>query len=348
MNILMVGPSRKANGGMTTVVNNYFNSSLAKIDKIIYVATMKNTNVFLKTLMTFIAYIKVMFFLIFNHIDIVHVHMSHRGSFYRKSIIVLMAKLFKTKVIIHLHGSRFDVFYENETNDSQKKYIKKIFNMTDCVIVLSEEWREIINKWVDTKIQVLYNAIEIPESNNYNKNSKYITLLGRLNERKGVYDLLEVIADVKKHRKDIKFILAGDGDLEKLRRKIYEKGLDDDSVQVLGWIDNKRKYEILKETIIYVLPSYHEGMPMSILEAMSYGIPVISTYIGGIPRVVKNEFNGNLINPGDTANLYKFIVELLDDEQKRVSYSKHAYMNIKSNFGIETHIKRLRELYMNL
>lgn len=350
MNILMIGPTRNGNGGMATVVNNYFDSNLNENNKLKFIASTIDGNIISRLIVNAIAFIRVFFYLIINRkIDIVHVHMSHRGSFYRKALYVKLSKILGKKTIIHLHGSQFDKFYENELNKNKKKYIEKVFNSADKVIVLSEEWQEKILSWFKCDVEVLHNAVFIPEKINYNNNSKNITLLGRLNERKGTYDLIDVIEKLKAELKkdEYKFILAGDGDLDKLKKVINEKKIED-IVEILGWIDTKKRDEVLKNTLIYVLPSYNEGMPMSVLEAMSYGIPTISTYVGGIPKIIDNDINGLLIEPGDKEALYKNIKYLIENNKKRSEISKKAYLTINKKFSIDSNVKKLENIYLSL
>lgn len=344
LNILMVGPSRNANGGMTTVVNNYFDSSLVDKVNLKYIATTKDGNIFIRVAYNFIAYIKVFFYLLIKKVDIVHIHMASRGSFYRKSLIVKFSKFLEKKTIIHLHGASFAKFYEDESNDSQKKYICNIFSIADQIIVLSVEWKNKILSWFDCNIEVLENGVFVPTKNYYSNSSKNIVLLGRLNERKGTYDLLSIVNEVVEKFNDVKFILAGDGDLNRLNNKINQLGINK-YVEVLGWINKEKREEILKDALIYVLPSYNEGMPMSVIEAISYGIPSISTWVGGIPQLIDNNESGFLIQPGDTEDLKDKIVTLLDNAPLRESMSKKGYQKIDKRFNLENQINQLVNIY---
>lgn len=347
MKILMVGPSREANGGMATVVNNYFNSKLTEKVELKFISTTRDGSIIIRLLYNFVAFLKILLTMISDRkIDIVHIHMSHRGSFYRKAIYIKLSKMFSKKVIIHLHSSQFDKFYENELKDNGKKYVEKIFNSADKVVVLSEEWKEKILSWFNCNIKVLHNSVFVPKSNNYNNESTYITLLGRLNERKGTYDIIQAIENLSKKTNidKYKFVLAGDGDLEKLNRNIKEKNIGK-HIEVLGWINTQQRDEVLKKTIIYVLPSYNEGMPMSVLEAMSYGIPTISTYVGGIPKIIDNNENGILIHAGDIKALEDSIIFLIENSDVRERISKNAYESINRKFSIDNNINELLEIY---
>lgn len=347
INILMVGPERKAKGGVATVVNNYYDSSLIKKVRLKYISTAIDGKKIYKLLYGSFSYLKILYTLIFKRVDILHIHMASRNSFNRKSVIVNMAKMFNKKVIIHLHGAEFDKFYNNECTEMQKKKVNKIFNKADIIIALSEQWKEKISNYCDTQVEVIYNSVVVPKENMYSNNSQNITLLGRLEKRKGIFDLLDIVKDVVEEKPEINFLLGGDGSLEKIRDIISQNNIANNA-KLLGWVDAGKKDNVLKQTLIYVLPSYDEGMPMSLLEAMSYGIPVIATDVGGIPRVIENNVNGFLIKPGDKEDLKKCILKLIKNDEIRENISKKGYNTIKQTFSIEAHVEKLIFIYEGL
>ncbi len=347
MKILMIGPSRNVKGGMSTVVNNYFKSTLVKRIQLKYIDTTTDGSIVLNLIYAFIAYIRILIWLVFRETDIVHIHMASRGSFYRKSIIVKLCKKFNKKIIIHLHGAEFKIFYENECSEKGKKYVKEIFEQVDKVIVLSIEWENKFKKWFNCNLEVINNSIFVPEKNLYNANSNNIVMLGRLGKRKGTYDLLKVVKSIIKESNEIRFILAGDGKLLEVKQEIKKLNIGS-YVKVLGWIDNKQRDQLLRSAIIYVLPSYNEGMPMSVLEAMSYGIPTISTNVGGIPRIIDSGINGYLINPGNTDELASKIKLLIKNKLLRNKMSENNYVKVKCKFSMELHVEKLLNVYNNL
>ncbi len=115
-------------------------------------------------------------------------------------------------------------------------------------------------------------------------------------QKKGVYDIIEAAKRIE--NPNVVINLYGDGELEIFEKLIQENNLQD-KVKIKGWISGEQKNKAIKESDIYILPSYNEGLPMSILEAMACGLPVISTPIGGIAEAVKDGVNGYLIQPGD-------------------------------------------------
>lgn len=142
----------------------------------------------------------------------------------------------------------------------------------------------------------------------------------------------------------MKFYLCGDGDIEGINNEIDKLNISKWIAHV-GWIDSNEKQEIYKNIAINVLPSYNEGLPMSILETMAYGIPSITTNIASIPEVVVDGVNGFLINPGDIDALSDKLKILLNDSVLCNGMGEQAYNLITENFGLSTHIFHLKQMY---
>ena len=134
-----------------------------------------------------------------------------------------------------------------------------------------------------------------------------------MTETKGIFDLLETIYEHKEEWWNrIVLHIGGNGKTEKLVQKINEFGISD-LVKYEGWVDGEKKSLLLSNADAFILPSYVEGVPISILEAMSYGIPTISTFVGGIPEIISDGKNGKLIKSGDKVSIYESINYLLNN-----------------------------------
>ncbi len=204
-------------------------------------------------------------------------------------------------MLYHIHGGGFHVFYEN-SNAFVKKQIRYFINNVDCLICLSVQWKTFFTENFNPKrIEIIANIIDYPVVYKSIPKEKELVFLflGYIHKQKGIFDLLELIADNKeKYSGKIKIVIGGNGEVEKLRRLITENQLSP-IVEFVGWVTKDEKANWLKKTDVYILPSYYEGLPISILEAMSYGHPIISTNVGGIPEIVKTNKNGILITPGN-------------------------------------------------
>lgn len=342
-NVLMLGPARNVKGGMTSVVDNYYNYGLDQKVNLKYIETINDKNKFSKLIKTFIGYFK--FKENIKKYDIVHIHMASRRSTFRKAIYIRKAKKLGKKVIIHIHGAEYKVFYNNECNDKQKKYIKDTLNLSDKVIVLSEEWKDYFKSIVDEeKIEVIYNSILIPNDFEKNTDTQNILFLGRFGKRKGIYDLVDVVEKICKVYPKVKLFAGGDGEVEQVKKIIKDKHLEN-NISILGWVTGEEKEKYLRECSYYVLPSYNEGMPMSLIEGMAYKNVVISTKVGGIPKVIDDNVNGFLIEPGDREDLYNKLFRLLKKKNLRKSFSENARKTVEEKFDIEKEIQKLINLY---
>lgn len=340
--VLMIGPARSVKGGMTTVVDNYYNYGLDKLVDLKYIETCNDSNKISK----FIKEKKGMreFRKEIDNYDVVHIHMASRRSTFRKGKYIRLAKSKNKKVILHIHGAEYKVFY-NECNEKQKEYVRETLELCDKIIVLSEEWKEYFKDLVDeSKLVVIYNSIVIPEDFEKNLDTNKLLFLGRIGHRKGIYDLLEVMEKLVKEFPYLKLYVGGDGEIEKLKQLISEKHLEN-NVEYVGWISGEQKEKLLKECSFYILPSYNEGMPMSLLEGMAYKNVVISTNVGGIPKVIENNKNGIIIEPGDIDEMQNILCELLKNKNERIGLSDVARETVERKFNIENVIEELLNLY---
>ena len=343
--VLMLGPARTVKGGMTSVVNNYFKCGLDKKVELKYIETINDKNKLLK----FIKEIKgkIQFLVNIKRFDIVHIHMASRRSTFRKGKYAEIAKKYNKKVILHIHGAEYKVFLE-ECNQKKKEKVLNILKLADKIIVLSEEWKEYFSNLVNPeKIIVIYNAILIPQDFNKDLETQKLLFLGRFGKRKGIFDLLEVFTKLIVKYPNIELYAGGDGEIQKVEQIIKNNNIEK-NVHLLGWVQGEEKEKLLKNCSFFVLPSYNEGMPMSLIEGMAYKNVCISTNVGGIPKVINNNVNGILIKPGDRKALYNSLDILLKEENLRKKFSSNARRTVEEKFDIEKNIEVLIELYQNL
>lgn len=344
MKVLMIGAGRDVRGGVSSVVNSYYDAGLDKLCDLTYLPTMEDGSKLKKLLVAVRA--RVRFEKLIKEADILHVHMSSDNSFYRKAVFIRKACKEKKKIIIHMHGSTFDSFYKKRCNKKQKKEVRDIFAMADQVIALSEDWKEFLGKYIceADKIQAIYNAVKIPEPYEKDYSNRKMLFLGRLGQRKGTYDLIEVLPAIFRKFPDAHMYFGGDGEQERAEALCREKGISD-HVTFLGWIRDVEKEKYLKECSIYVLPTYHEGMPMSVLEAMSYGMAVVSTYVGGIPHLITDGENGMLCEAGNVGLLKKKLIEALGSVEMCERMGRRASKTIKERFDAEQNVKEILTIY---
>lgn len=260
---------------------------------------------YLKALVIFIWWM-----LFHREIKIVHVHGASNASFWRKRIIINIAKFFGKKVVLHCHGAMFQVFYKQHP-----EAVRRTIEKCDCIIALSEYWQQWFTSTFNCrKVVVIKNVIKKPLIKKVPHDKFTLLFLGILGQRKGIFDLLDVIASHKQEFAD-KFMLylGGNGEVEKVKSIIAQRRISD-IVNYEGWVSGDKKSALLNAADAYILPSYYEGLPISILEAESYSLPIISTKVGGIPEIVNDGENGFLFEPGDKQAMYDAIVKLMQDK----------------------------------
>lgn len=343
MKVLMLGPGRKVKGGISSVVNNYYEAGIDKLVNLKYLSTMLDGSIVLKLFTAFAAYVK--FFFTIHKYDLIHVHMASRASFYRKSGFIHISKKLNKKIVIHMHGGGFEKFYKSECSKKKQAYIQKTLNHADRIIVLSKSWEKFFKEIVKEsgKLLVFYNTVPVNQVEK-NYNNVELLFLGSICKEKGIYDVLEVLPDIIKKYQTVKFYIGGDGEKDKLTTTIQQMKLQD-NVKYLGWITGKEKERYLQHSTIYLLPSYFEGLPISLLEAMSFKCAVIATNVGGIPEVINHKDNGLLFFPGDKVKLKEYLLMLVENSELRKSIAEAGYINVYSKYNSDQAINTLKNLY---
>ena len=265
--------------------------------------------------------------LLFNrNYEIVHIHTASYNSFKRSTYFVTLAKWFKKKVVLHIHGGGFKEYYK-----TNPKWIKKELLRADYVIALTDTWRQYYQDELGIPhVATVNNIISNPKIETVEHDGRlHLLFLGFIVEAKGIFDLTEVIEE-NKNEWDGKLLLhvGGSHEVERLQRFIKDNGLEN-LIQYEGWVSGDKKTHLLNLMDAYILPSYTEGLPISILEALSYGNPVITTPVGGIPEVV-NEKNGYLFTPGDRQAIYEIINGIIENPEEMRVKAKNA--NICNTF----------------
>jgi len=345
LKVVMFGPCLSEKGGMGTVQKHIVRSVTQDI-KIKHIATWtgsKNTTIiFFKGLLLFI------YKLFRNQVDLIHIHVSERGSFLRKSIIAVLAFIFSKPVIMHTHGCEFHVFHDS-LSPPLKYLLNRVLQSCACVIVLSESWKEVYEEKCGlspNKVLVRYNPVVTPASIPSKAVSDKIVflILGKVNERKGVFDLLQALAKLPAEtRENVELIVAGSGEVDKAVALTEELNIES-LVRFTGWVNHQVRDELLAETDVFVLPSYNEGLPMALLEAMAWKIPVITTPVGGIPEVIEHGQTGLLVEPGDIKAITKSMLSLIYDESLRDKFSKASYEKA-SLLDIKNYSRDILDLY---
>lgn len=348
--VCMVIPSFSAKGGIAAVANGYKDSKLEVDYNIKYVETYCDGNKVVKTLKAIQSYIGFLFLLVFWKPDIVHIHSAFEASFYRKLPFIEFASMLHKPIVNHIHGADFDEFYRNASQKKKDK-IKHTYNKCAILIALSDEWKANLEEIVNEKIIVVVENYSVlnddaiserqEKPNNFN-----VLFLGFIGQRKGCYDIPAIAGKVLKDVPDVEFVLAGSGEIDEV------KALSTNNVKkhlvFPGWVRGEEKDRLLRQADVFFLPSYNEGMPMSILDAMGYGLPIVSTTAGGIMKIVHNGINGYAIEPGNVDEFAKAIVDILKHDDLRRKMGRESVSIIEEKYSLDKHVENIENVYRSL
>jgi glycosyltransferase involved in cell wall biosynthesis len=280
---------------------------------------------------------------------IVHIHFASRGSTLRKLILARMVLRAGRPLVLHAHGGAFDGFYRGLPG-ILKRSVCSILHRANVLIALSARWREFYVNECElspSQVVVLPNPVswspEVP--NRIGRKQVQFLFLGKMCEGKGTYDLVNAFAalpDATRERAQL--VLAGNGDVEEIRRLAAPLG---ERVRVLSWVDSAERDRLLAESDVFVLPSYNEGVPMSLLEAMASGLPSIATAVGGIPDVMSHGVEGLLVEPARLRALTAAMARYIDDDTERLVAGRRAHDRARA-FDVHSYARRLAEIYQRI
>lgn len=285
--------------------------------------------------------------------DIVHIFTPTMWGYWRNVIYMLIVKAANRKVIFHILGA-IDI-YSRQSNLAVKFLIRKSLDVADLYIVQSDGLKRFLTCLSKRCVKTIVNGIDFQrfeakrtvDKSKYNlpKEAHIIITIGKLSRAKGTLDIIKAAETVLEIFSNAYFFFVGHGDIEKFKRACKEVILD--KVRFLGAVSEEAKIDLLNSSDIFVLPSYAEGMPISILEAMAIGLPIVSTKVGAIPEVVK-ENNGILIESGDIAALGSAIGNLLKDELLRRRIGENNRLEIQTKYTLKRMAQDLDTIYTGL
>jgi glycosyltransferase involved in cell wall biosynthesis len=344
--ILVIAPGRKTRGGITSVIREYEKASFWQEFDCVWIGTYIDRSWINKVFWFLEGYACFLWNL--PGCSLVHIHLSERTSALRKSIFFITARLARKKIIIHFHAFS----PENTIKGRHRKLYGFLFRKSDLVIVLSQYWERLITKEYGKglNLAVLHNPVSSKNNNGTDQEpltEPYILFAGTLTPRKGYMDLIDAFAKIAETMKPWTLVFAGNGELKKARERIHSLSLDG-RVILKGWVSGTIKEQLFKYASIFCLPSYAEGFPIAVLEAWSYGLPVITTPVGGIPDIAVDRINSLLVEPGNVNQLSTSIMELMYNGSLRKELKRNSTDLIKQNFDLNIISGQIAEFYRNL
>jgi glycosyltransferase involved in cell wall biosynthesis len=280
--------------------------------------------------------------------DLVHVHMSSAGSFFRKALLFWIARAFRVPVLVHIHSGRFDRFHDRLPGPLRRT-VRGVLTRAAAVVTLGEEWAARITRIAPrARVEILPNTVVVPQQAPRRPDGPtHVVFLGAICAAKGTFCLLEAWAKLAAEwdgRAGARLTLAGDRGVDEARRTIADLGIDG-SAQVRDWLPPSEVVALLASADVFVLPSRSEGQPMSVLEAMAHGVCVVASDVGGIPELVEDGRTGVLVPPDDVDALVGALRRVLDDRDLRERLGAAGRQRVRSEFDVDVVWRRLEALY---
>ena len=345
--VAIVGPDLDARGGIASVCRTWLGAPGLRGITLDYVPTMRDEGTgprraagMLARQARFVGRIASAW-----RPDLFHIHLSWFSSFYRKMAYFEEAHATGRPVLVHVHTPDLEHF--RRSSRIHGSAMRWMFGRAARVIALSEamatELREIAGP--EPLIDVLYNPVALENfdcSPRGRQGPPRLLFMGEVGERKGSFDLVKALQALQQEGVPFQARFCGNGDLERLQREVAGMG---DAVAIPGWVSGKERLAEYRNTHLVVLPSYQEGLPMTILEAMAAGLPVVSTPIAGIPEAVEHERTGILVKPGDIAGLQAALRRLLTNPGLRERMGAAGRHRAEQHFDVDVVVARLREIW---
>lgn len=347
MHVGMVGPGLDVPGGMTQVHRTWMRARAMQGVRVDYVETMSELPPLrwaLRNLRCEARYARRL--LAGWRPDLLHVHVADGTSFWRKLAYIEQARLAGIPCVAHLHGAWMEDFHDRSA--ANRAAIRRMFSIVQMVMPLHGRMAARVRAWAPrpVPVEVLYNPVITEEFQPVRPPpaEPVVLMMGVLHERKGPFDLLRAAARLAPEFPDLRLVFGGNGDLDAVRALAGQLGIQD-RVELLGWVAGEAKLRAFQRAAVYCLPSHYENLPVSIIEAMAMGLPVVATDIAGIPEEVIDGRTGWLVPPRAPERLAERLARLLRDPEERARMGQAGRERAVQHFDNEVVVRRLLGLW---
>lgn len=344
---LILVVATRAPGGIDTVLQGYRDTGFAERHNMRFLSTHRPGSLGMRLFCALSAFFQAAILMVRGRVGLLHCHVAAFGSFYRKSVYAELARLFGVPVIWHIHASELGRFLD-EQGRVERLWTRRQFARAAKTLALSKRMADRLAEVAPReRIAIIPNAVRIPPSRipaRRDDNGPVILSLGLVGPRKGSFDLIVALALLGSAHPQARLILAGNGDLDAARELAASMGVAE-RVELPGWVDGDGRQRLFDCATIYALPSHGEGLPMSLLEAMAQGLPVVTTAVGGIPDLVSHRRTGLVVPPGDVVGLAAALSALLGDPAQRATLGQAGRDHVARHFSFAAIMPRLEAVY---
>lgn len=340
--VLVVGSAENSKGGISSVIKLLKNSFLWNKYECKWLETQIHSNICVKLCYVLRAYFYALISL--HQYSIIHFHTIPGRSIKIQLPIFLLSLLYRKKIILHIHvGNQLERY-------SKDKFFLFCLKHSDLIIFLSNNIKKKFEKFypqITTSVTVVYNPCENVTPKIYANRDNIILYAGILNSNKAYDLLLKAYSYVKNELKDWKIVFLGNGEIKKAQKLSSSLGISE-NVEFHGYLIGNDKKRFFENSSIFCLCSYQEGFPMAVIEAWSYGIPVITTRVGALPEVIIENKNAITFNFGDPLELAEKLKFCVENYALREKMSSFASSFSKDKFSLSTISHQLDKLYSSL
>ncbi|MES3002481.1 MAG: glycosyltransferase family 4 protein [Pseudomonadota bacterium] len=268
----------------------------------------------------------------------VHVNMAERLSLWRKSAVVVFSHMLGIPVVLHLHAAQLHHEYR-ALPSLLRRLTRWVFSLPDSVVVLGGAAQRFVVEELrvpERRVDIVINGVPEPVDRSGPRREdgvQRVLFLGNLSERKGVSDLLNALAQPGFAGLPLEVTLAGGGDVAAYEAKARELGVDK-LVRFAGWCDQRQVAHLMSRTDVLVLPSYDEGLPLVILEALGHGVAVVCTPVGEIPTALADGVNALFVQPGDVPGIAAGLQRVLRDGELRTTLGRNGRALYEQRFSL--------------
>lgn len=282
-----------------------------------------------------------------GRIALLHIHAAERGSVLRKAAFIHLAHLLGIPSVVHMHAAGFEAFY-GAAPGFVRRAVTRAFRKASRFIVLGGEAARYFVETVGLdrdRVAVARNAVPDPGTTWREPHPVCrLAFVGALIERKGLAELIAALAHPRMPDQRWHLDIAGNGDPAPWRELAGRHGVAD-RVTFHGWLDSAGVQRLLAVSDALVLPSWAEGLPMVVIEAMAHGLPVVCTPVGAVREAVEDEATGLLVPPGDPASLAHALARLVRSPALRRRLGRAGRERYVAEFGIVRLNDRLANVF---
>ena len=272
-----------------------------------------------------------------------HINIASYGSTFRKYFIGTIAKSRGIPYVLNVHCGAYERFFA-DLNPFLKKRVRSLFCSAEYVVVIGNSDQKLFTEVVgvdSARVVLVPNGTPGPSGFQPRPagSTVKVVYVGLVAPAKGAFDLLRALVTLNEIP-GWQAVIAGDGDLAKAKA-IAQAGGISDRVDFPGWVDQATVRGLLQSAGLFVLPSYSEGLPFALLEAMAEGCAVITTPVGAIVDVVESGVDGVLVEPGDVECLAREIRELVESRDLASRLGAAAHSKWKASYSDDVMLERM-------